>query len=94
MYPRAASVRSMAAALGNRARVNGVAPGLVIPTDDYDVGQMEGLAREMPLGALPDAAGVADAVLYLAGAVHVTGQILFVDGGANLKSFPRDFMHL
>jgi hypothetical protein len=24
----------------------------------------------------------------------VTGQIIFVDGGANLKSFPRDFMHL
>jgi pteridine reductase len=90
----AASVRSLAAALGPRARVNGVAPGLVIPTDDYDDAQMEELARTMPLGALPDAAGVADAVAYLAGAQHVTGQVIFVDGGANLKSFPRDFMHL
>lgn len=90
----AASVRSMAVALGPRARVNGVAPGLVIPTEDYDSEQMEGLARAMPLGKLPDSAGVADAVLYLAGARHVTGQILFVDGGANLKSFPRDFLHL
>lgn len=90
----AASVRSLAAALGERARVNGVAPGLVIPTDDYNMEQVEGLARAMPLGQLPDAAGVADAVAYLASARHVTGQILFVDGGANLKSFPRDFMHL
>jgi pteridine reductase len=90
----AASVRSLAVAQGSRARVNGVAPGLVIPTDDYDVRQMADLAAAMPLGVLPDAAGVADAVLYLAGAKHVTGQILFVDGGANLKSFPRDFMHL
>lgn len=90
----AASVRALAVALGSRARVNGVAPGLVIPTDDYDAEQMEGLARAMPLGALPDAVGVADAVLYLAQARNVTGQILFVDGGANLKSFPRDFMHL
>ena len=90
----AASVRSTAAAFGARARVNGVAPGLVIPTDDYDAAQMAALAHAMPLGVLPDAGGVADAVVYLASAQHVTGQILFVDGGANLKSFPRDFMHL
>jgi NAD(P)-dependent dehydrogenase (short-subunit alcohol dehydrogenase family) len=90
----AVSVRSLAAALGKQARVNGIAPGLVIPTDDYMAEQMAGLASAMPLGALPDAAGVADAVAYLASASHVTGQIIFVDGGANLKSFPRDFMHL
>jgi pteridine reductase len=90
----AASVRSMAVALGRRARVNGVAPGLVIPTVDYEAAQMTALAHAMPLGALPDARGVADAVLYLAGAAHVTGQLIFVDGGANLKSFPRDFLHL
>jgi NAD(P)-dependent dehydrogenase (short-subunit alcohol dehydrogenase family) len=55
---------------------------------------MERLASEMPLGHLPDPANVAAAVLYLAKARDVTGQILFVDGGANLKSFSRDFMHL
>jgi pteridine reductase len=90
----AASVRSTAAAFGNRARVNGVAPGLVIPTEDYGPELMEKLNRSMPLGALPDAEGVADAAAYLAGARHITGQIIFVDGGANLKSFPRDFKHL
>jgi pteridine reductase len=90
----AASVRTLAAAFGARARVNGVAPGLVIPTEDYDAALMARLDAEMPLGRLPDASGVADAVLYLAQARHVTGQIIFVDGGANLKSYPRDFMHL
>jgi NAD(P)-dependent dehydrogenase (short-subunit alcohol dehydrogenase family) len=90
----AASVRSLAAAFGARARVNGVAPGLVLPTDDYDAAQMARLDAAMPLGALPTAAAVADAVLYLAGAKHTTGQIVFVDGGANLNSYPRDFMHL
>lgn len=88
------SVRTLAIAFGPRARVNGVAPGLVIPTDDYSNTQMERLASEMPLGHLPDPANVAEAVLYLAKAGDVTGQILFVDGGANLKSFSRDFMHL
>jgi pteridine reductase len=90
----AASVRSLAAAFGSRARVNGVAPGLVLPTDDYDAAQMARLDAAMPLGALPSAAAVADAVLFLAGAKHTTGQIVFVDGGASLTSYPRDFMHL
>lgn len=90
----AASVRTMATAFGAKARVNAVAPGLVIVTDDYAIGQPERLADMMPLGALPDPAGVADAVLYLAAAKHVTGQTIFVDGGAHLKGFERDFVHL
>jgi NAD(P)-dependent dehydrogenase (short-subunit alcohol dehydrogenase family) len=90
----AASVRSMAAAFGGRARVNGVAPGLVISTADYDPEQERRLAALMPLEALPDPQGVADAAVYLADAAHVTGQIIIVDGGAHLKSYGRDFMHL
>ena len=90
----AASVRSMAAAFGARARVNGVAPGLVIPTGDYNNAQMVRLAEQMPLGALPAAQSVAEAVLYLAQAKDTTGQVLFADGGAHLRSFARDFLHL
>jgi pteridine reductase len=90
----AASVRSLAISFGGRARVNGVAPGLVISTEDYDTTLEARLADMMPLGALPSPSGVADAVHYLACAKDVTGQIIFVDGGANLKSFERDFMHL
>lgn len=90
----AASVRSMAASFGKRARVNGVAPGLVISTDDYSASQEQRLADMMPLGALPSPSGVADAVLYLAEAKDVTGQTIFVDAGAHLKSFERDFLHL
>ncbi len=90
----AASVRSIAASFAGRARYNGVAPGLVISTDDYSEEQEVRLAGMMPLGALPSPSAVADAVLYLAKAQDVTGQIIFVDGGAHLKSFDRDFMHL
>ncbi len=90
----AASVRSMAAAFGKRARVNAVAPGLVIPTAEYTDAQMARLNSDMPLGALPSADSVADAVLYLATAKDTTGQIIFADGGAHLKSFARDFVHL
>lgn len=90
----AASVRSMASSFGSAARVNGVAPGLVISTDDYDAVLEDRLAQMMPLGALPSPTAVAETVLYLARATDVTGQTIFVDGGAHLKSFDRDFMHL
>ena len=90
----AASIRTMAASVGSLARVNGVAPGLVISTEDYDAGMESRLADMMPLGKLPSPTAVADAVLYLAKATDVTGQTIFVDGGAHLKSFARDFMHL
>lgn len=90
----AASVRSMAASFAGRARYNGVAPGLVISTDDYTADQEARLAEMMPLGKLPSPSAVADAVVFLAQAHDVTGQVIFVDGGAHLKSFDRDFMHL
>jgi len=90
----AASVRNMAAAFGPRARVNGVAPGLVIKTDEYDRAQMKKLDAMTPLGKLPNPQSVADAVSYLAGADDVTGQIIYADGGANLRSYDRDFLYL
>ena len=77
-----------------KVRVNAVAPGLVIPTQDYSDRQMAALKDAMPLGLLPRPADVADAVAWLANAPAVTGQTLFVDGGAALKSFERDFLFL
>ena len=48
----------------------------------------------MPLGRLPQAEQIAQAVLYLVDASAVTGQTLYVDGGAHMRSYDRDFMHL
>lgn len=75
-------------------RVNAVAPGLTIVTDDYDAGQTARLSARMPLQCLPQARQVADAVLFLAHADATTGQTIFVDGGAHMKSFDRDFVNL
>jgi pteridine reductase len=85
---------TLARALAPRIRVNAVAPGLTIPTPDYLPAQMVRLAAAMPLGLLPDPEDVADAVLFLASARATTGQTIFVDGGASLKSFERDFEFL
>lgn len=86
--------RVLARAFAPRLRVNAVAPGLTIPGDDYASGQAERLTDVMPLGRLPEPADIAAAVAYLAEAPAVTGQTVFVDGGAALESFPRDFVHM
>ena len=89
-----ASVRTMARALAPRGRVNAVAPGLTLPTDDYDPDQWGRLAALMPLDRLSRPEDIADAVLHLATARATTGETLFVDGGAHLESYPRDFLYL
>jgi len=76
--------RSLAAELApSGIRVNAVAPG-VIATDMVQVlGQetLDMLAGEIPLGRLGTPEEIARAVLYLADASYVTGQVLHVDGG-------------
>jgi NAD(P)-dependent dehydrogenase (short-subunit alcohol dehydrogenase family) len=90
----AGSVRSLAVACADRLRVNGVAPGLTMTAGEYGDDQMANITAMMPLDRLPEPDDIADAILYLAGAEAVTGQIIYVDGGANLKGFDRDFIHL
>jgi NAD(P)-dependent dehydrogenase (short-subunit alcohol dehydrogenase family) len=86
--------RIAARELAPHVRVNAVAPGLTLPTEDYDNAQMARLEAHMPLARLPETGDVSEAVLYLAQARAVTGQTLFVDAGAHMRSYPRDFMHL
>jgi pteridine reductase len=89
-----AATDTLARALAPSVRVNAVAPGLTLPTEDYRPAQMVELEAMMPLQRLPDPEDVADAVLWLANAEATTGQTIFVDGGASLKSFERDFVFL
>ena len=86
--------RTSAQSLAPAVRVNAVAPGLTIATPDYDDAQMERLTAMMPLHRMPQAEQIAQAVLYLTQATATTGQTLYIDGGAHLKSYDRDFMHM
>lgn len=89
-----AGIRNLARDLAPAIRVNGVAPGLILPTSDYDDAQWNRLTGLMPLERLPTPAEIADAVVWLARAPSVTGQTIFVDSGANLEAFARDFVYL
>jgi len=86
--------QAMARALAPNVRVCGVAPGLTLPTPDFDEGQLERITAMMPLNRLPTPEDVAEAVHYLVSARATTGQVLFVDGGASLRSYDRDFVAL
>ena len=90
----AGMTRTLAVNLAPKLRVNAVAPGLTLPTADYDAAQMARIVGAMPLDVLPRPQDIADAVAFLADAPAITGQTLFVDGGANLKSFDRDFVFM
>lgn len=90
----AESIRTMAVALAPRARVNGVSPGLTLPTPDYSEAQWLRLGKLMPLERLSSADDIAKAVVFLAECGSVTGQLIAVDAGASLKSYDRDFVHL
>ncbi len=87
----AASTRTLAVALAPRWRVNAVAPGLTLPSPAHDDNVMAQTRRLMPLRRLPTPDDIADAVLYFARAAAVSGQTLFVDGGASLTGIPPRF---
>jgi len=79
----AAYTLSAARELAPALRVNGVAPGAVLPPPGPEAREPAGA---FPLGLRPTAHHVAEAVLFLLGAEAVTGQILYVDSGQHLLS--------
>lgn len=89
-----AFTRIAARTLAPAIRVNAVSPGLTLATYDYTPEQLTRLVRLAPLEVLPTPEDVAEAVLFLARASAVTGQIITVDGGAHMRAYPRDFIHL
>ena len=63
-------------------RVNAVAPGIV-DTPMHKDDPKDFLRTLQPMGRISDVSDIVDAVLYLAEAGQVTGEVLHVDGGAH-----------
>jgi NAD(P)-dependent dehydrogenase (short-subunit alcohol dehydrogenase family) len=64
-------------------RFNAVAPG-VVETPLHEKDPKEALFALQPMGRIASIKDIADAVLYLADASQVTGEVLHVDGGAHV----------
>ncbi|HSJ14195.1 MAG TPA: SDR family oxidoreductase [Longimicrobiales bacterium] len=73
--------RGLARALAPHVRVNAIAPGTVLPPEDYDGTDYAGGADRRVLERAGTPEDVARALLYLAGSDFVTGEVLVVDGG-------------
>jgi 3-oxoacyl-[acyl-carrier protein] reductase len=83
--------RNLALALAPEVRVNAVAPGMVSTRwfrtslgDEIAASQEERIASGTPLGHVATADHVAQAVLALLAADHVSGETLVVDGGRHV----------
>ena len=64
-------------------RFNAVAPG-VVNSPLHDANPKDFLKTLSPMGTIAETQDVADAVVYLAEARYVTGEVLHVDGGAHV----------
>jgi NAD(P)-dependent dehydrogenase (short-subunit alcohol dehydrogenase family) len=64
-------------------RFNAVAPG-VVDTPLHEKDPKDHLRTLQPMGKMSDVKDIVDAVLYLAEARQVTGEVLHVDGGAHV----------
>jgi NAD(P)-dependent dehydrogenase (short-subunit alcohol dehydrogenase family) len=78
-----AIIRSLAIEYAKQGiRFNAVAPG-VVDTPMHKDNPKDFLKTLQPMGSISDVKDVADAVLYLAHAGQVTGEVLHVDGGVH-----------
>ena len=66
----------------NNIRFNAVAPG-VVDTPLHKNTPREFMKTLSPMGTISEAKDIAEAVVYLTEARHVTGEVLHVDGGAH-----------
>ncbi len=67
----------------NKIRFNAVAPG-VVDTPLHKDARKDSLKTRTPMGTISEPKDIAEAVVYLAEAGHVTGEVLHVDDGAHV----------
>jgi NAD(P)-dependent dehydrogenase (short-subunit alcohol dehydrogenase family) len=84
------ATQTMAQALAPRIRVNAIGPGPTLANERQSQADFRKQAESVPLRCGSSADEIAGAVLYLAGAKSVTGQMIAVDGGQHLAWLTPD----
>lgn len=65
-------------------RVNAIAPGVTLPPEDKDESYLWNLARRIPMKKPGGIEPILKSLDYILDNDHLTGQLLFCDGGQNL----------
>jgi NAD(P)-dependent dehydrogenase (short-subunit alcohol dehydrogenase family) len=77
--------KGLAVALAPAIQVNAVGPGVVLLPEDFPRASRKKIAARIPMGRHGTPDDVADAVCFFATCPrYITGQLLFVDGGASV----------
>ena len=70
--------------LAPNIRVNGIAPGLILPPEGKDESYLLNLAQHIPLKTIGNLEEILKAVQFILDSKFFTGQILYIDGGEHL----------
>lgn len=65
-------------------RVNGIAPGLILPPKGKDESYLQELAKDIPLKTIGSLEQIQKTVEFIITNEFLTGQILYIDGGEHL----------
>ena len=79
-----ALVRNLAVALAPDVRVNGIAPGIVLPPADLDEAAVARLVARTPLGRMVAPADLVSMALAIVCNRSMTGQVVSVDAGRSI----------
>ncbi|MFP6581970.1 MAG: SDR family oxidoreductase [Candidatus Hydrogenedentota bacterium] len=66
-------------------RVNGIAPGLILPPEGQTEEHLEALRHTNPLNHIGNPLEVSETIDFLISNPSITGQIIYIDGGRHLK---------
>jgi pteridine reductase len=77
--------KALARELAPEVRVNAIAPGAILWPEGVGPNYEAALMKRIPLRRCGEPEDIARAVLYLAQAPYVTGQIMAVDGGRSIS---------
>lgn len=79
----------LARVMAPHVRVNAIAPGAVLPPDDFSDADRSREVARTPVGHLGTPEDVVRTVLFLAGSPFMTGEVVVVDGGRGLSGLGR-----
>jgi pteridine reductase len=79
-----AFTKQVAYELAHEIRVNGIAPGIILPPIDKGADYINDLASKIPMKSSGNTYNITQAIDFLITNNYVTGQIIFIDGGENL----------
>ena len=70
--------------LAPNIRVNGIAPGLILPPPGKDESYLLNMAKDIPLKTVGNLEEILKAFQFILDSYFFTGQILYIDGGDHL----------